>query len=1156
MPATRRIHRIKSLLVANRGEIAIRVMRAAAELNIRTVAIYSQEDRFSLHRTKSDESYLVGAGKSPVDAYLDIADIVRVAKAANVDAIHPGYGFLSENPDFAEACAAAGIIFVGPTPEIMRRLGNKVMARNLAVSAGVPVMPATPPLPADADESLRLAREVGYPMMLKASWGGGGRGMRIVEEEGELIGMVAAARREAKAAFGNDEVYLEKLVRRARHIEVQLLGDAHGNLVHLFERDCTVQRRNQKVVERAPATFFTPEQRASLCAEALKIGNAVRYLNAGTVEFLQDADSGEFYFIEVNPRVQVEHTVTEAVTGIDIVRAQIRIAEGAVIGEPDSGVPLQQDIRLHGYAMQCRVTSEDPENNFIPDYGRITAYRSPAGFGIRLDAGTAYAGAIITRYYDSLLVKVTAWSPTPAETIARMHRALWEFRIRGVVTNLRFLDQIIMHPQFATAEYTTKFIDQAVGLFQFPRKRDRATRLLNFIGDVVVNGNPEVKSRPRPMLLKNPRLPPPKLLIPPPAGTRQKLEELGAEGFSQWMLAQQRVLITDTTMRDAHQSLLATRFRTHDLEAIAPYYASLAPELFSVECWGGATFDVAMRFLRECPWERLQVLREAMPNLLLQMLLRSANAVGYTNYPDNVVRLFVKQAAKSGIDLFRVFDSLNWVENMRVAIDAVCETGRLCEAAICYTGNLSDPRRTKYDLKYYLRLAHELKAAGAHILGIKDMAGLCQPRAAGTLVRALKEEVGLPVHFHTHDTSGIAAASVLAAIEAGADAVDGALDSMSGLTSQPNLGSIVESLRHGPRDAGLSTDNLRTLSGYWAQVRNNYAAFESDLRAGASEVYVHGMPGGQFTNLREQARSLGIDGTRWPEVANAYAAVNDMFGDIVKVTPTSKVVGDMALMMVTSGLSASQVLDPETQIAFPESVVSLFRGDLGQPYGGFPQALQKKVLKGVEPLEVRPGAVLPPIDLAKCRAEANAKTWREVTDEEFASYLMYPKVFLDYMKERLEFGRVSALPTPLFFYGMEPGDEVTVDIERGKSLIVRFIATSEVQQDGMRTVFFELNGQPRSVKVRDRSTVVLQEPRRKADPMNSEHVPAPMPGTVATVSVVKGAKIARGDVLLTIEAMKMETSVRADRDSVVTEVVTRPGEMVDAKDLLIVLQPV
>lgn len=1144
--------RIKSLLIANRGEIAIRVMRAAAELGIRTVAIYSQEDRFSLHRMKADESYLVGAGKTPVEAYLDIADIVRIARSAHVDAVHPGYGFLSENPEFAEACAAAGLIFVGPTPEIMRRLGNKVMARNLAVSAGVPVMPATPPLPRDDAESLRLAREVGFPVMLKASWGGGGRGMRIVENEKELPEMVATARREAKAAFGNDEVYLEKLVRRARHIEVQLLGDAYGNLVHLFERDCTVQRRNQKVIERAPATFFSAEQRQLLCDEALKIGRAVRYLNAGTVEFLQDADSGKFYFIEVNPRVQVEHTVTEAVTGIDIVRAQIRIAEGARIGDADSGVPKQEDIRLNGYAMQCRVTTEDPENNFIPDYGRITAYRSPAGFGIRLDAGTAYSGAIITRSYDSLLVKVTAWSPTPAETIARMHRALWEFRVRGVVTNLRFLDQLILHPHFASAEYTTKFIDQTPELFRFPRKKDRASRLLNFIGDVVVNGNPEVKSRPRPQRLVTPKLP--KIELPAPAsGTKQKLDELGPDKFAQWMLEQKRVLLTDTTMRDAHQSLLATRFRTYDMKAIAPYYASLLPDLFSVECWGGATFDVAMRFLNECPWERLQEFRSAMPNLLLQMLLRSANAVGYTNYPDNVVRYFVKQAAQSGIDLFRVFDSLNWVENMRVAIDAVRESGALCEAAICYTGNLSDPRQTKYDLKYYLSMAHELKSAGAHILGIKDMAGLCQPHAAYTLVKALKDEIGLPVHFHTHDTSGIAAASVLAAIDAGADAVDGALDAMSGLTSQPNLGSIVEALRHSPRESGLNPENLRVLSGYWEQVRHCYSAFESDLRSGASEVYVHGMPGGQFTNLREQARSLGIDDVRWPEVARAYAKVNEMFGDIVKVTPTSKVVGDMAIMMVTSNLTAEQVLDPNAEIAFPESVVSLFRGDLGQPYGGFPSALQKKVLKGATPMTGRPGEVLAPIDLKKARDDAQSKTWREITDEEFASYLMYPKVFLDYMKNRLDYGRVSVLPTPLFFYGMEPGDEVTVDIDRGKSLIVRFVAVSDSHEDGTRTVFFELNGQPRSVKVPDRSQVALKPPRRKADPADANHVGAPMPGTVATVAVRQGDKVKRGDVLLTIEAMKMETSVRSDRDATIAEVVTRTGETVDAKDLLVVL---
>jgi pyruvate carboxylase len=1146
------IRPIRRLMVANRGEIAIRVMRAAAELRMRTVAIFSQEDRFSLHRTKADEAYLVGAGKGPVEAYLDIADIIRVAAEAHVDAIHPGYGFLSENPDFAEACAAAGIIFIGPRPETMRRLGNKVQARELAQAAGVPVMPATGPLPRDPAEAARLAAGVGYPVMLKASWGGGGRGMRVVETEGQLAELVEAARREAKAAFGNDEVYLEKLIRHARHIEVQVLGDEHGNLVHLWERDCTVQRRNQKVVERAPAVFLDAAQRAGLTGHALAIGRAADYVNAGTVEFLQDADSGRFFFIEVNPRIQVEHTVTEMVTGVDLVKAQIRMAQGARIGAAESGVPLQEEIRVSGHAMQCRVTTEDPENGFIPDYGRISAYRSPAGFGVRLDAGTAYSGAFITRWYDSLLVKVTTWAPTPEECVSRMHRALWEFRVRGVTTNLRFLDQVVTHPQFADGSYTTKFIDQTPALFQWPRRRDRATRLLGFIGDVIVNGNPEVKGRPRLPQVPEPRLPS-VALPPPPPGSRQILEERGPRGLAEWMLSQQQVLVTDTTMRDAHQSLLATRFRTHDMARIAPHYASLLPGLFSVECWGGATFDVAMRFLKECPWERLAAFREAMPNLLLQMLLRSANAVGYTNYPDNVVRQFVAQAARSGIDVFRVFDSLNWVDNMRVAMDAVIESGKVCEAAICYTGNLADPRCTKYDLAYYVGLARELERAGAHILAIKDMAGLCQPRAAYELVRALKQEIGLPVHFHTHDTSGIAAASVLMAVEAGCDAVDAAIDSMSGGTSQPNLGSLVEALRHGPRATALDPAKIRILSGYWEQVRRLYGAFESDMRGGASEVYVHGMPGGQYTNLREQARSLGIDDHRWPEVAQAYRDVNDMFGDIVKVTPSSKVVGDMALMMVTSSLARAEVEDPATEITFPESVVQFFHGDIGQPHGGFPAALQAKVLQGKAPLTRRPGEVLPSADLAALRQQAEQQCGREISDAEFASALMYPKVFADYVADRNTFGNVSVLPTHTFFYGMEAGDEISIELERGKTLIVRFVTVSDVHDDGTRTVFFELNGQPRSVRVPDRSQAAVHEVARKADPANPNHVGAPMPGTVATIAVAVGQAVERGDVLVTLEAMKMEAVVRADRDGEVIEVVVRPGQPVDAKDLLVVL---
>jgi pyruvate carboxylase len=1144
---------IKSLLIANRGEIAIRVMRAATELGIRTVAIHSQEDRFSLHRTKADESYLVGEGKGPIEAYLDIADIIRVAVEARVDAIHPGYGFLSESPEFAEACAAAGIIFVGPLPDTMRRLGNKVEARNLAAGAGVPVMPASPPLPADGAQVLAMARAVGFPVMLKASWGGGGRGMRVIEDETALAQSVATARREAKAAFGKDEVYLEKLIRRARHVEVQILGDSHGNLVHLYERDCTVQRRNQKVVERAPAAFLTDAERSELCEAALKIGRAVNYRAAGTVEFLQDADTGKFYFIEVNPRIQVEHTVTECVTGIDLVKAQIRIAAGARIGTPGSGVPRQQDIHVTAHALQCRVTTEDPENNFVPDYGHVTAYRSPAGFGIRLDAGTAYAGAIITRFYDSLLVKVTAWSPTPEETIARMHRALWEFRIRGVVTNLRFLDQLIMHPRFAAADYTTTFIDQTPELIQIPRKRDRATRLLSFIGDVIVNGNPEVKGRPAPAQPVFPRLPR-VALQPPPPGTKQKLDALGPEGFAAWMLKEKRVLLTDTSMRDAHQSLLATRFRTHDMRLIAPYYSSLLPELFSVECWGGATFDVALRFLKEDPWARLADFRQAMPNLLLQMLFRSANAVGYTNYPDNVVRHFVAQASQAGVDVFRVFDCLNWADNMRVAIEAVRATGRsLCEAAICYTGNLSNPRETKYDLKYYLTVAKELRAMGAHVLAIKDMAGLCQPRAAGALVKALKEEIGLPIHFHTHDTSGIAAASVLAAVEAGADAVDGAIDALSGLTSQPNLGSIVEALRFGPRASLLDGDKLRVISTYWEQVRRGYVAFESDIRSGASEVYVHGMPGGQYTNLREQARALGIDEVRWPELARAYSEVNEMFGDIVKVTPTSKVVGDMAITMVTSGLTRQAVLDPAVEVAFPESVVQLFRGDLGQPAGGFPPGLQSKILKGTPALTQRPGESMPPADLGRARAAAEAAVGRAITETELASYLMYPKVFVDYAADRASYGDVSTLPTAVFFFGMQAGQEINIELERGKTLIVRYVTMSEAHEDGTRTVFFELNGQPRSIRVADRSQVAKRPPLRKIEAGNPSHVGAPMPGTITTVPVRVGQKLTRGDGLVTLEAMKMETTVRAERDGSVKEILAKPGLQVDAKDLLIIL---
>jgi pyruvate carboxylase len=1147
--------RIRKLLVANRGEIAIRVLRAANELGIRTVAIFSDEDRFALHRFKADESYGVGKGNKPIRAYLDIEDILRVARDANVDAIHPGYGFLSENPEFADACAEAGIQFIGPDSDVMRTLGNKVSARNLAESAGVPVMPASDALPDDMQEVSRIAERIGYPLMLKASWGGGGRGMRVIENGKDLSKQVLAARREAEAAFGNGEVYFEKLIRRARHVEVQLLGDNHGTLVHLFERDCSVQRRNQKVVERAPAPYLDEDQRKELCDAALRLGKAANYVNAGTVEFLMDVDTSKFYFIEVNPRIQVEHTVTECVTGLDLVKAQILIAQGGRIGFPsETGIPRQEKIQLRDHALQCRLTTEDPENNFVPDYGRIKVYRGANGFGIRLDGGTAYSGAVITPFYDSMLEKVTAWGSTPREAVDRMDRALREFRIRGVATNLAFLENLINHPNFRAGEYTTRFIDETPELFKFARRRDRATRLLRFIGEVSVNGNPEVEGRVVPTNFNPPVMPKSIDLKEIRPGTKQKLDQLGAEGFARWMKDQDRVLMTDTTMRDAHQSLLATRMRTFDMLEIAPYYAHGLPELFSIECWGGATFDVAMRFLKEDPWDRLVKLRERIPNILTQMLLRASNAVGYTNYPDNAVEYFVKQAADHGMDLFRVFDSLNWVENMKTAMGAVLQTGKLCEATICYTGDIFDKDRSKYNLDYYLDMARQLEASGAHILGLKDMAGLLRPAAATTLVAALKDTVNIPIHFHTHDTSGISAASVIAAIDAGVDAVDGAVDSMSGLTSQPNLGSIAKAYQGQARDPGINEEALREVSTYWEQVRRYYAGFESDIRSGTSDVYVHEMPGGQYTNLRQQARALGLE-ERWPEVSKAYAHVNKMFGDIVKVTPSSKVVGDMALMMVTSGLSEKDVLDPKKDIAFPDSVISFFRGEIGQPVGGFPPALQRKVLKGSEALMDRPGKHMKPIDFAATKAEMEKKTHRNINDAEVASYVMYPKVFLDYAEHRSHNADVSILPTPVFFYGMSQGEEISVDIEKGKTLVIRYLATSEGgDEEGQRTVFFELNGQPRTVKVADKTLAGSGKAKPKAEDGNSLHVAAPMPGLVVEVAVSEGQKVKSGDVLCSLEAMKMETAVHAERDGVVAKIHAPAGTQVDSKDLLIELK--
>ncbi len=1160
MTASKPEGRIRKLLVANRGEIAIRIMRAANELGISTVAIYADEDMLSLHRFKADEAYLIGHGLGPVKAYLDIEGIIHVAKEAGADAVHPGYGFLSENPDFARAVMDAGLIWVGPPPEVMERLGNKVAARELAIEAGTPVVPATDPLPHDMEEVKRLAEEIGYPLMLKASWGGGGRGMRIIRSPDELEKNVLEGRREALNAFGNDEVYLEKLIERARHVEVQILGDTHGNIVHLFERDCSVQRRNQKVVERAPAPYLGDEKRAEICEAALKLMRHAGYVNAGTVEFLMDMESEDFYFIEVNPRVQVEHTITEEVTGVDIVKAQIRIAEGGRIGQiEETGVPPQAEIRLFGHALQCRITTEDPANNFVPDYGRITGYRSASGFGVRLDAGTAYNGAVITRYYDSLLVKVITWGMTADDAVDRMLRALREFRIRGVANNIPFLLNLLQHPKFRNLEYSTRFIDETPELFKFPKPRARALRLLEYIADVTVNGNDLVRGRPKPEHLPLIRVPEFEGGEPPMEGTAKHiLDTQGPEAVARWMLEQKRLLLTDTTMRDAHQSLLATRMRTHDIVKVARAYAHRLPNLFSMECWGGATFDTAMRFLNECPWERLRLLREAMPNHLLQMLLRGANAVGYTSYPDNVVRGFVRRAAESGIDVFRVFDSLNWVENMKVSIEEVLKTGKICEAVMCYTGDILDPARPKYDLDYYVKLARELKETGTHILGIKDMAGLLKPAAARILVKAIKEETGLPVHFHTHDTSGIAGATILAAAEAGVDAADAAMDAMSGLTSQPCLGSIVEALRNTERETGIDPATVREFSNYWEAVRTRYLAFESDLRAPASEVYLHEIPGGQFTNLKEQARALGL-GDRWHEVAKMYREVNMMFGDIVKVTPSSKVVGDMALMMVSAGLTPEDVLDPEKEIAFPESVVAMFRGELGQPPGGWPKELQKKILKGEKPIEGRPGADLPPADLEAEKKKAEDLVGREITEEELYSYLMYPKVFVDYAKKAEKYGPMSVLPTMNFFYGMEVGEETTVELEKGKAPHIRLLAVGEEDDEGFVKVFFELNGEPRVVKVEKRHVEGGEEKRKaaahpKADPADPKQIGAPMPGVVSTVSVKEGQTVKAGDVLCTLEAMKMETAIHAEVDGKVKRVLVQPGQQVDAKDLLVELE--
>lgn len=1144
----------RKLLVANRSEIAIRVFRAATELGLRTVAIYAQEDRFSVHRFKADESYLIGEGKGPVAAYLDIPGIVALAKEKGVDMIHPGYGFLSENARFARACEEAGITFVGPRPDLLELMGDKVAARAVALRLGVPTLPGTDRPIEDRAEALKLARKIGFPLIIKAAFGGGGRGMRVVEKAADLADLLDEARSEAERAFGNAAVFLEKYIRRAKHLEVQVLGDHHGSVLHLHERDCSVQRRHQKVVEVAPSVDLDDGIRQALCASAARLAREVGYDNAGTVEFLYDLDGKEWFFIEMNPRIQVEHTVTEMITGVDLVRSQILVAQGHRLESAEIGLPSQDQIPRNGFAVQCRVTTEDPENKFTPDYGRILTYRSSAGMGIRLDGGMGDAGAVITPFYDSLLVKVTAWGQTFPLALQRMDRALREFRIRGVKTNIPFLENVIHNDTFRSGLATTTLIDNTPSLFTFRHRRDRATKLLAFLGDVIVNRNPQAKGyTPKTVLLSAP-VPAYDHKQVPPAGTRQLLLELGPKGFAEWTRAQERLLITDTTFRDAHQSLLATRVRTFDMLAVASAMARQVPQLFSLEMWGGATFDTAMRFLHEDPWQRLRQLRQRIPNICFQMLFRGSNAVGYSNYPDNVVTGFVKHAASAGIDIFRVFDSLNYLPNLKVAIEAVQETHAICEAAICYTGDIHDPARTRYSLEYYVKLARELERMGAHFLAIKDMAGLCRPYAAKALVKALKEETGLPVHFHTHDTSGINAASVLQAADAGADVVDLAIASLSGSTSQPNLNSIVAALQRTPRDTGLDLNALNGLSDYWEHVLQYYAPFNTAPRAGSAEVYEHEMPGGQYTNLKEQAASMGLS-HRWREIARTYAEVNQILGDIVKVTPSSKVVGDLAMFLITRGIKPADVINLEPgSTPFPESVIDMLGGGLGEPMGGWPKKLQKVVLGDRKPIKGRPGASLPPLNLNKVRADLAVRLKHDVTDDDLFSHLMYPEVHAEFARLQREHSDVSVLPTPTFFYGLQQGEEVSVSIEEGKTLFVKLINVGPPDKDGRRTVLYELNGVPRETSVLDRSVQAKVKARLKADPAIALQVGAPIPGMITTLGVSVGTRVAKGEKLLTLEAMKMQTTLYAPVSGVVEELHIQVGDSVQSKDLLLLLR--
>ena len=1145
---------IRKLLVANRGEIAIRVLRAATELRIATVAIYTYEDRYSLHRYKADEAYQVGEDDDPLKPYLDIEGVLRVAKANGVDAIHPGYGFLSENAALARRCQQEGIIFVGPRPEVMEALGDKVRAKEVAVRCEVPIIESSA-APLDSPEiALGEAHRIGYPVMLKAASGGGGRGMRVIRDDEQLARGFFEARNEALKAFGDDTVFLEKFVEHPKHIEVQIVADSHGSVTHLYERDCSVQRRFQKVVEVAPSLNLPDALREQLYAYALRLARAVDYNNVGTVEFLVNPELDRIYFIEVNPRIQVEHTVTEMVTGVDLIKTQLYIADGYRLQDPEINLDPAQKPPRNGFAIQCRITTEDPDNDFKPDYGTIVAYRSAGGFGIRLDQGSVYQGAKILPFFDSLLVKVSAHAPTLHEAADRMQRTLAEFRIRGVRTNIQFVQNIIANPDFQQGSATVDFIKDHPALFHFKVRQDRGTKLLSFLGDVIVNGNPDVRGYPDVSgALPKPRLPHYDPAAPCPPGTKQKLTELGPEGFAKWLRQDPLLHYTDTTLRDAHQSLLATRMRTYDMLKVAGRFAHQHPQTFSLECWGGATFDVALRFLHEDPWERLAQIRAAVPNILLQMLIRGANGVGYKAYPDNLIERFVAQAGETGVDVFRIFDSLNWMKGMEACIGFVRnQTPGLAEACMCYTGDiLAGKDHNKYNLDYYLRLARQIEEAGAHILCIKDMAGLLKPYAAQELITALRETVSLPIHLHTHDTSSLQAATYLKAVEAGVDVLDVALGSLSGLTSQPNFNAIVEMLRHTPRHREFDQASLNEFSAYWETVRQYYAPFESGLKAGTSEVYQHEIPGGQYSNLRPQAAALGL-ADKFETVKKTFADVNQLFGDIVKVTPSSKVVGDMALYLVSNNLTTQDVREQGATLSFPESVQGLFRGDIGQPEGGWPEGLPAIILKGQPAYTDRPNAHLAPIDFDAAWVEFQEKyPGGKLTD--LLSSLLYPKVFDQYWQFGQEFGDVSVVPTRLFFYGLDPGEESIIDIARGKSIIVKFRSVGVANDEGLRTVFFSLNGQTRNIEVRDAAAEVTKVQHAKADKANSRQIGAPLQGLLSRVLVEPGQPVARNAPLFIIEAMKMETTITAPDDTTVAAVTLGEGTLVQADDLVLTL---